>query len=241
MGKKPEEKKPEEKKPEEKKPEAKKPGKFDKFGKKPEEKKPEEKKPEEKKPGKFDKLGKKPEEKKPAEKKPEEKKPAEKKSDEKKPGQKKPEDKKPADKKPKGVKEEIVMDEEIVVEQPVAEVQDENEDFLKELDEPTSKISMIEMHDEIVRLVQVKVTPGSFSKFQVQYTNPNDSKVLEFNISPRGFKKKTDDEVWELISEQVVKQLVDFGFDISLDLIQKAKVQIKTKPEEKKPAEKKPG
>merc|ERR1712062_271940 len=71
----------------------------------------------------------------------------------------------------------------------------------------------------------------------------NDKNVLKFDISPRNFKK-TDDEILVLISEQVIKQMVDFGLNISMDDVLKAKVQVKTeqvkKPEDKKPAEKKP-
>merc|ERR1712072_891136 len=192
---------------------------------------PEAKKPEEKKP-----EAKKPEEKKPEAKKPDAKKPEAKKPEAKKPEQKKPEQKKPDAKKP------VPQEEEVVAEvQP--EVQEGNEDFLKDLDKPT-EVSVMEMHDHIVKLAFGSINPGSMAKLSVNYTNPNDSKVLKFSISPRGFKRKTDDEICDLISEQVVKQLTELGFDITLDDILNAKVQIKTtdvkKPEEKKPAEKKP-
>merc|ERR1712072_787906 len=192
----------------------------------PEAKKPEEKKPEAKKP-----EAKKPEEKKPEAKKPDAKKPEAKKPEEKKPEQKKPDAKKP-----------VPQEEEVVAEvQP--EVQEGNEDFLKDLDKPT-EVSVMEMHDHIVKLAFGSINPGSMAKLSVNYTNPNDSKVLKFSISPRGFKRKTDDEICDLISEQVVKQLTELGFDITLDDILNAKVQIKTtdvkKPEEKKPEAKKP-
>merc|ERR1712168_1362238 len=95
-------------------------------------------------------------------------------------------------------------------------------------------------HDEVVKIVKTSLTPGSTSKFQVQYTNPNDKKVLEFSISPRTFRRKTDEGVTELISEQVVKQLNEFGYEITLNDILGAKVEIKTT-DVKKPEEKKPG
>merc|ERR1711977_534383 len=132
---------------------------------KPAEKKPVEKKPEEKKP-----AAKKPEEKKPEEKKPEEKKPAEKKSAEKKPEEKKPAEKKPAEKKP--AEEEIV-----VVEQP--EVQEGNDDFLDTLD--SVQLTVVEIHDQIVKQVHNNILPGNFSKFTVDHINPNDKKTLAVN------------------------------------------------------------
>merc|ERR1711881_124488 len=87
--------------------------------------------------------------------------------------------------------------------------------------------------------VHGNLLPGNFSKFKIEYINPNDKKTLEFNISPRNFKKKTDEEIDELISEQVVKQMSDFGLKTSIDDIKKARLDA-TKPEEKKPEEKKP-
>merc|ERR1712062_96476 len=155
---------------------------------------------------------KKPEEKKPAEKKPEEKKPAEKKLEEKKPAEKKPEEKKPEEKKPEEKKPEETS---------------------------TVTLTTVEIHNEIVKLVNDNLTPGSTSKFDVRYINPNDKTILDVNISPRNFKRKTAEEVDELISEQVIKQMVSFGLNITKDDIKQAKLEPK-KPAEKKPEEKKP-
>merc|ERR1711962_1442046 len=189
--------------------------------KKPEEKKPEEKKPADKKP-----EDKKPEEKKPAEKKPEEKKPAEKKPDEKKPAdKKKPEEKKPADKKPEEKK-------------PAEKKPEEKKPKEAKPEEVTVTLTMVQMHDQIVELVRANVPPTGFSKFNVQYIKPDDKKVLEFVISPRNFKRKSPEELTVLISEQVIKQMVEFGFNITKDDLT-ANLTI-TKPEEKKPEEKKP-
>merc|ERR1712141_35584 len=166
--------------------------------------KPKRKTPEEKKkPGKFDKFGdkkkpkeeevkpkeekaveKKPEEVKPEEAKPEEAKPVEKKPEEKKPEEKKPEENKPEEKKPEEKKPEETS---------------------------TVTLTVVEIHNEIVKLVNDNLTPGSASKFDVRYINPNDKTILDVNISPRNFKRKTPEEVDELISEQVVKQMVSFG------------------------------
>merc|ERR1712072_1328854 len=162
---------------------------------------PEEKKPE----------AKKPEEKKPAEKKPEEKKPAAKKPEEKKPAEKKPEEKNPAKKKPDAKKPEAKKPEQ------------------KKPEEPTVGISitLAEMHDQIVELVHSSMPAGSFSKFNVQYIKPDDKKVLEFAISPRSFKRKTPEEVNVLISEQVMTQMIEFGFNITKDDLLKARVEVK--------------
>merc|ERR1712062_364897 len=159
---------------------------------------------------------------KPAEKKPEEKKPAEKKPEEKKPAEKKLEEKKPAEKKPEEKKPEEKKPEET----------------------STVTLTTVEIHNEIVKLVNDNLTPGSTSKFDVRYINPNDKTILDVNISPRNFKRKTAEEVDELISEQVVKQMVSFGLNITKDDIKQAKLEPKKpaekKPEEKKPEEKKP-
>merc|ERR1711881_489152 len=87
--------------------------------------------------------------------------------------------------------------------------------------------------------VHGNLLPGNFSKFKIEYINPNDKKTLEFNIAPRNFKKKTDEEIDELISEQVVRQMNDFGLNISTDDIKKARIDA-MKPKETKPSEKKP-
>merc|ERR1711990_503380 len=134
---------------------------------------------------------KKPAEKKPEEKKPEEKKPEEKKPEEKKPAEEKPEEKKPAEKKP-----------------------EEKEPEEKKPEETTTMtLTVVEIHNEIVKLVNDNLTPGSTAKFDVRYINPNDKTILDVNISPRNFKRKTAEEVDELISEQVVKQMVSFGLN----------------------------
>merc|ERR1712096_478929 len=150
--------------------------------------------------------------KKPEDKKPVEKKPEEKKPEEKKPAEKKPEEKKPEEKKPEEKKPEETS---------------------------TVTLTTVEIHNEIVKLVNDNLTPGSTSKFDVRYINPNDKKILDVNISPRNFKRKTAEEVDELISEQVIKQMVSFGLNITKDDIKQAKLEPK-KPAEKKPAEKKP-
>merc|ERR1711964_743991 len=103
----------------------------------------------------------------------------------------------------------------------------------------TVTLTIVEIHDQIVKLVNDNLTPGSTSKFDVRYINPNDKTILDVNISPRNFKRKTAEEVDELISEQVIKQMVSFGLNITKDDIAKAKLEPK-KPDEKKPEEKKP-
>merc|ERR1712072_836637 len=152
-----------------------------------------------------------------AEKEPEEKKPAEKKPEEKKPAAKKPEEKKPAEKKPEEKKPEEKKPEEA----------------------PGTSVSIVQVHDEVVNLVHKTMPAGSFSKFNVQYIKPDDNKVLEFTISPRAFKRKTPEEINELISEQVVTQLNVFGMNITKEDLLQPRVEAK-KPEEKKPEEKKP-
>merc|ERR1712062_439533 len=155
----------------------------------------------------------KPKEEKPVEKKPEEVKPEEAKPVEKKPEEKKPEEKKPAEKKPEEKKPEEKKPEET----------------------STVTLTVVEIHNEIVKLVNDNLTPGSTSKFDVRYINPNDKTILDVNISPRNFKRKTAEEVDELISEQVIKQMVSFGLNITKDDIKQAKLEPK-KPEETKPA-----
>merc|ERR1712183_1080909 len=146
-------------------------------------------------------------------KKPEEKKPEEKKPEEKQPGEKKPEEKKPEEKKP--------------------------EEKKPEEDKPGVTLTVTQIHDQVVELVHANMPAAGFSKFNVQYIKPDDKKVLEFSISPRNFKRKTPEEVTELISEQVMKQMVEFGLNITQDDLVQAKLEVK-KPDEKKPEEKKP-
>merc|ERR1712226_259366 len=196
----------------------------------PREEKPEEKKPEEKKP----------EEKKPEEKKPVEKKPAEKKLADKKQEQKKPEEKKPADKKPGEIKPKN------------KEPEDEKTDDVKP--EETTGVLLI---DDVVVKVQEAFSkrPTSVSgAFKVEYVTPEDEK-LELNIVSRKLKNKPEEEVAILIKEQVEKQMVDKGIDITRTVEvpedkmpeKKEPVAQKTtetpeKPEEKKgkPVDKKP-
>merc|ERR1712072_1653521 len=135
----------------------------------------------------------------------------------KKPAEKKPEEKKPAEKKPE--------------EKKPAEKKPE--------EAPGTSVSIVQVHDEVVNLVHANMPAGSFSKFNVQYIKPDDKKVLEFNISPRAFKRKTPEEINELISEQVVTQLNEFGMNITKEDLLQPRVEAK-KPEEKKPEEKKP-
>merc|ERR1712096_591907 len=141
----------------------------------------------------------------------------------KKPEEKKPSDKKPAEKKPEEKKPEEKKPEEVVFE---------------------GTLTLVQVHDQVVELVHANMPAGGFSKFNVQYIKPDDKKVLEFAISPRNFKRKTPEEITELVSEQVIKQMLEFGMNITKDDLIQAKLEIKKpgekKPEEKKPADKKP-
>merc|ERR1712226_791658 len=184
--------------------------------KKPEEKTPEEKKPTDKKPADKKLEEKKPEEKKPADKKPADKKPEEKKPEEKKPEEKKPEEKKPADKKPGEIKPKD------------KEPEDEKPDDVK----PEETTGVLLIDDVVVKVQEAfsKRPTSASGAFKVEYVTPEDEK-LELNIVSRKLKNKPEEEVAILIKEQVEKQMVDKGIDITRT------VEV---PEDKMPEKKEP-
>merc|ERR1712168_919101 len=156
---------------------------------------------------------KKPEAKKPEEKKPEAKKPEAKKPEEKKPEAKKPEEKKPEEKKPEEKKPEEKKPEEPV----------------------TAEVLLI---DDIVVTVKAKYLkkPSLFGSMKIDYITPEKEK-LQIKINPKKLKGKPDAELTILIKEEVEKQLISAGIDVTRPLEKKPEEK---KPEEKKPEEKKP-
>merc|ERR1712168_974483 len=157
-------------------------------------------------------------------------KPAEKKPEEKKPAEKKPEEKKPADKKPE--------------EKKPAEKKPEE----KKPDEAKPKDAI----DNIVVTIKAAYLkkPNAIGSIKIDYETP-DGKKLQFNISVRKLKNKSDDAINVTIREDIESQLIAAGIDITALLIDEitettaekkpeAKKPAEKKPEEKKPAEKKP-
>merc|ERR1711964_206594 len=77
---------------------------------------------------------------------------------------------------------------------------------------------VVQMRDDIVLKTQgifAKRPPGSVRTFTVGYVSP-EGVQMEFSISPRTFKNKSDEDVLVLIKEQIEKQMAGYGIDISL-------------------------
>merc|ERR1719318_1281632 len=100
------------------------------------------------------------------------------------------------------------------------------------------------MIDDIVAKVHAIYSkkPNVLGTFKVEYVTPEDVKVV-FSIVPRKLKNKPIDEVIMQIKEQVEKQMIDAGIDVTYILGEKQPDEMKpeeVKPTEKKPDEKKP-